>query len=93
MADMDTVALVPDDFPDQPDQTQTERVVTPPRGTVETAFDGERWYNRVLGTRVVANFRGTRAEAEMKGRTMAQARHAHHIVRDQHGNVVSHTEH
>jgi hypothetical protein len=90
---MDPVAVVPDDLLEQPDQGLTDHVVTPPRGTVETAFDGERWYNRVLGTRVVANFRGTRAEAEMKGRAMAQARSAHHIVRDQHGKVVSHTEH
>jgi hypothetical protein len=81
------------DLPEQPGQGLPDLEVTPPLGTVETAFDGERWYNRVLGTRVVANFRGTRAEAERKGRSMAQARNAHHIVRDEHGEVVSRTEH
>jgi hypothetical protein len=63
-----------------------------PRGTVETAYDGDRWYNRVLGSYAVANFRDTQEEAEKKGRSMAQARRAHHIVKDQDGNVVSSTE-
>ena len=63
-----------------------------PRGTVETAYDGDRWYNRVLGSYAVANFRDTQEAAEAKGRSMAQARRAHHVVKDQDGNVVSTTE-
>ena len=60
-------------------------------GTVETAFDGTRWYNQVVGSGVAANFRDTALEAELKGREMAKARHVAHVVRDEAGNIVSHT--
>ncbi len=58
-------------------------------GNVVTSYDGERWCNSVVGSAVVANYRATAAEAELKGRAMAQARHVIHIVRDETGAVVS----
>jgi len=60
-------------------------------GNVETAFDGTRWYNRIVGSNVAANYRDTALEAELKGRAMALARHVDHIVKDENGSVVSHT--
>ncbi|MGO4258205.1 hypothetical protein [Marmoricola sp. RAF53] len=60
-------------------------------GNVETAFDGVRWYNRIVGSSVAANYRDTALEAELKGREMARARRVDHIVLDEDGGVVSHT--
>ena len=60
-------------------------------GTIVTGYDGTRWYNQVTGSYVIANFRDTAAEAELKGRAMATQRHVDHIVLDENGSVVSHT--
>ena len=60
-------------------------------GDIETCFDGERWFNRVHGTLVAANFRATRWEAENKGRSMARARTVGHLVRDDEDVLVSYT--
>ncbi len=60
-------------------------------GDIETCFDGSRWFNRVRGTRMAANFRATRSEAEFKGRAMAQKREVGHLVRDVRGDEVSYT--
>jgi hypothetical protein len=60
-------------------------------GNVETGFDGDRWFNRVVGSYIVANFRDTQLEAETKGRAMAVARRVDHIVMNEDGVVVSHT--
>lgn len=60
-------------------------------GTIETAYDGDRWVNRVVGSYQVANSRDTAEEAERKGRAMAEARRVDHIVRNRDGDVVSHT--
>jgi hypothetical protein len=59
-------------------------------GTVVTGFDGTRWYNRVAGSYVIANYRDTAVEAEMKGRAMATQRRVDHVVLDEDGAVVSH---
>ena len=59
---------------------------------VETAFDGSRWYNRIVGSGTIANYRDTAVEAELKGRAMARSRHVVHIVKDQDGSVVTHTQ-
>lgn len=59
-----------------------------PRGTIETGFDGERWYNRVVGSYIVANYRDTAEDAERKGRTMAQSRRVAHVVKDRSGEIV-----
>jgi hypothetical protein len=61
-------------------------------GNILTGYDGSRWYNRVVGTDVVANYRDTGIEAEMKGRAMAEQRRVDHIVLDEEGAVVSHTK-
>lgn len=58
-------------------------------GNVVTGFDGTRWYNRVIGSYVVANYRDTEADATTKGRAMAEQRHVDHIILDQDGVVVS----
>jgi hypothetical protein len=60
-------------------------------GTIVTGYDGTRWYNQVTSSYVVANYRDTQAEAELKGREMATRRRVDHIVLDQAGSVVSHT--
>jgi hypothetical protein len=60
-------------------------------GTVVTGFDGTRWYNRVAGSYVIANYRDTAVEAEMKGRAMATQRRVDHVVLDEDGAVVTHT--
>lgn len=60
-------------------------------GNIETGYDGTRWYNRVIGSFIVANSRDTQAEAEAKGRLMAQMRRAEHTVLDEKGAVVSQT--
>jgi hypothetical protein len=60
-------------------------------GTIVTGYDGIRWYNQVSGSYVVANYRDTADEAELKGRAMAEKRRADHIVLDEDGSVVSHT--
>lgn len=62
------------------------------RQTIETGFDGTRWYNMLVGGYVVANFRATSAEAELQGRAMAQARRAAHVVRNEDGEIVSHVD-
>lgn len=59
---------------------------------IVTGYDGTRWYNRVIGSEVVANFRDTATEAETKGREMAVRRHVDHIVLDQDGAILSHTQ-
>lgn len=59
-------------------------------GDIVTGFDGTRWYNRVTGSYVIANYRDTAVEAELKGRAMATQRHVDHIVLDADGTVVSH---
>lgn len=60
-------------------------------GTIVTGYDGTRWYNQVTGSYVIANYRDTAVEAEMKGRAMATQRRVDHIVLDEDGSVVSHT--
>jgi hypothetical protein len=60
-------------------------------GTIVTGYDGTRWYNHVTGSDVIANFRATAVEAEMKGRAMAKQRRVDHVVLDKEGSVVSHT--
>ncbi|MGO4258540.1 DUF2188 domain-containing protein [Marmoricola sp. RAF53] len=60
-------------------------------GNIETAFDGDCWYNRVVGSYQVANCRDTAEQAELKGREMARARHVEHVVRNQDGDVVRQT--
>jgi hypothetical protein len=60
-------------------------------GNIVTGYDGTRWYNRVVGSYIVANYRDTEAEARLKGLAMAQQRHVDHIVLDAEGAVVSHT--
>lgn len=52
--------------------------------------DQAGWYNQVTGSDVIANYRDTEIEAEMKGRAMAKQRHVDHIVLDEAGAVVSH---
>jgi len=61
-------------------------------GNIVTGYDGTRWYNRVTGSYVIANYRDTEVEAEMKGRAMAKQRRVDHIVLDADGSVVSHTK-
>lgn len=58
-------------------------------GNIETGYDGERWFNRVVGSYAVANFRDTAEEAEAKGRAMAQMRRVEHVVLNSDGVVVS----
>lgn len=60
-------------------------------GTIVTGYDGTRWYNHVTGSDVIANYRDTSDEAEMKGRAMATQRRVDHVVLDEEGSVVSHT--
>jgi hypothetical protein len=60
-------------------------------GSIVTGFDGTRWYNRVVGSYIVANYRDTDVEAEAKGRHMAEQRRVEHLVLDQHGTVVRQT--
>lgn len=60
-------------------------------GNIETGFDGERWFNRVVGSYVVANFRDSAEEAEVKGRAMAQMRRVEHVVMNSDGDVASRT--
>ena len=62
------------------------------RQTIETGFDGTRWYNMLVGGYVVASFRATAAEAELQGRAMAQARRASHVVKNEDGDVVSNVD-
>jgi hypothetical protein len=60
-------------------------------GSIVTGFDGTRWYNRVVGSYTVANYRDTDVEAETKGRAMAQQRRVEHMVLDRDGTVVRQT--
>lgn len=60
------------------------------RGSIETGYDGTRWFNRVIGSPIAASYRDTQIEAETTGRAMAQARGVAHIVTDQSGTVISH---
>lgn len=61
-------------------------------GDIVTGYDGTRWYNQVTGSYVIANYRDTAVEAEMKGRAMATQRRVDHIVLGEDGTIVSHTK-
>jgi hypothetical protein len=60
-------------------------------GNIVTGYDGARWYNQVVGSYVIANYRDTEREAQTKGRAMARQRRVDHIVLDEEGSVVSRT--
>ncbi len=63
---------------------------TLPVGSIETGFDGQHWYNRVVGSYVIVLSRDSAEETERKGRVMAEMRRAEHLVMNSAGGVVSH---
>lgn len=60
-------------------------------GSIETGFDGEYWYNRVVGSYTLVIARDSAQEAERKGRVMAEMRRTEHLVRDAQGDVTRRT--
>jgi hypothetical protein len=58
-----------------------------PNGDIETYFENGIWKNKVEGSSRAANSASTKAEAQAKGREMAQARRVEHIVRNKDGTI------
>lgn len=57
------------------------------KGDVETYYEGGRWKNRVQGNERASNTADTKAEAQAKGRDMAQDRGVEHMVKRQNGTI------
>lgn len=54
---------------------------------VETYSEDGRWKNRVLGNKRASNIFDTKAEAQAKGREMAQKLHSEHIIKKRDGTI------
>lgn len=54
---------------------------------VETYSEDGRWKNRVLGNKRASNTFDTKAEAQAKGREMAQKLHSEHIIKKRDGTI------
>ena len=54
---------------------------------VETYSENGRWKNRVLGNKRASNTFDTKAEAQAKGREMAQKLHSEHIIKKRDGTI------
>jgi hypothetical protein len=59
-----------------------------PTGDVETYYEDGIWKNRIEGSSPAVNTAPTKAEAEDKGRAMAQIRHVEHIIKDKTGRIA-----
>ncbi|MGD0165911.1 MAG: DUF2188 domain-containing protein [Gaiellaceae bacterium] len=49
---------------------------------------GGGWQNKVEGNERASNVSQTKAEAQAKGREMAQERHTEHKIQDRHGQIT-----
>ncbi|OLL11909.1 hypothetical protein BKH17_08495 [Actinomyces oris] len=54
---------------------------------VETYSEDNRWKNRVLGNKRASNTFDTKAEAQAKGREMAQKLRSEHIIKKRDGTI------
>lgn len=54
---------------------------------VETYSEDGRWKNRILGNKRASNTFDTKAEAQAKGREMAQKLHSEHIIKKRDGTI------
>ena len=54
---------------------------------VETYSENGRWKNRILGNKRASNTFDTKAEAQAKGREMAQKLHSEHIIKKRDGTI------
>jgi hypothetical protein len=54
---------------------------------VETYREDDRWKNRVLGNKRASNTFDTKAEAQAKGREMAQKLRSEHIIKKRDGSI------
>ena len=54
---------------------------------VETYSEDNRWKNRVLGNKRASNTFDTKAEAQAKGREMAQKLRGEHIIKKRDGTI------
>lgn len=58
-----------------------------PKGDIETYHEDGQWKNKVEGSSRAANVHDTKAEAQAKGREMAEARKVEHIIKKQDGTI------
>jgi hypothetical protein len=58
------------------------------KGDVHTVKHGDGWANRAEGNERVSNTAPTKAEAQARGREMAIARGAEHLVHNQDGEIA-----
>ena len=54
---------------------------------VETYSEDNRWKNRIQGNSRASNTFDTKAEAQAKGREMAQKLHSEHIIKKRDGTI------
>lgn len=54
---------------------------------IETYSEDGRWKNRILGNKRASNTFDTKAEAQAKGREMAQKLHSEHIIKKRDGTI------
>ncbi|WP_210651749.1 DUF2188 domain-containing protein [Nocardioides sp. SYSU D00065] len=58
-----------------------------PNGDIETYYEDGQWKNKVEGSSRAANVHETKAEAQAKGRQMAQERRVEHVIKKQDGTI------
>lgn len=57
------------------------------KGDINTYHEGGEWKNKVEGSSRAANTHATKAEAQAKGRDMAQERKVEHTIRKMDGTI------
>lgn len=57
-------------------------------GTVETYFEDGQWKNKVGGNAEPSNAFDTKQEAQEKGREMAKALKAEHVIKNKDGTIA-----
>ncbi|MDN4173931.1 DUF2188 domain-containing protein [Nocardioides sp. SOB77] len=57
------------------------------KGDISTYHEDGQWKNKVEGSSRAANTHSTKAEAESKGRDMAQERKVEHTIRKMDGTI------
>ena len=58
-----------------------------PKGDIETYYEDGEWKNKVEGGQRASNTADTKAEAQAKGREMANDRGVEHIIRNKDGEI------
>ncbi len=56
-------------------------------GNVETYYEDGTWKNRAQGNQRASSTHDTKADAQAKGRQMAQDRHVEHIIKNMDGTI------